>query len=143
MFTEFKHYKIIYLPAFVLGYLWKWIFWKQLNLVYANLIWSVWKKHKETQWKAIYPANTCLFTHDRDSLFWANLTKNKDCCCCCCCSSFWERTAVRTGCVIIGLLVNLMNCQVSSLQRNHLAANLHWPFYRVRSNRRIPMNAFR
>ena len=59
-------------------------------------------------------------------------------------NSFWRRTAVRTECVIIELLVNLMNGQVSSLQRNCLAANLHWPFYRVRSNRRwIPMNVFR
>jgi len=34
-------------------------------------------------------------------------------------------------CVIVAVLVDLMNNQVSSLQREGIAANLHWPFYRL------------
>ena len=33
--------------------------------------------------------------------------------------------------VIPAVLVDLMNDQVSSLQRKGIAANLHWPFYRL------------
>jgi len=42
--------------------------------------------------------------------------------------------AVPAVCVIVALLVDLNNDQVSSLQRNGIPANLPCPFYRVESN---------
>jgi len=39
--------------------------------------------------------------------------------------------AVPSLCVIVALLVDLMNDQVTSLQRKGIAANLPRPFYRV------------
>jgi len=45
-------------------------------------------------------------------------------------------TAVPAVCAIVAPLVDLMNDQVSSLQRKGIAANLLRPFYRVESSRR-------
>jgi len=39
--------------------------------------------------------------------------------------------AVPEVCVIVALLVDLMNDQVTSLQRRGISANLHRPFYRL------------
>jgi len=39
-----------------------------------------------------------------------------------------KNRAVPAVCVIVALLVDLMNDQVSSLQRKGIAANLHQPF---------------
>ena len=47
-----------------------------------------------------------------------------------------KNRAVPAVCVIVALLVDLMNDQVSSLQRKGIAANLHRPFYRAESSRR-------
>ena len=42
-----------------------------------------------------------------------------------------KNRAVPTVSAIVALLVDLMNDQVSSLQRNGIAANLHRTFYRL------------
>ena len=47
-----------------------------------------------------------------------------------------KNRAILAVCVIVALLVDLMNDQVSSLQRKGIAANLHRPFYRAESSRR-------
>ena len=50
-----------------------------------------------------------------------------------------KNRAIRLLCVIVILLVDLMNDQVSSLQRKGITTNLHRPFYRlyrVESDRR-------
>ena len=50
-----------------------------------------------------------------------------------------KKRAVPAVCVIVALSVDLMNDQVSSLQRKGITTNLHWPFYRlnhVESDRR-------
>jgi len=39
--------------------------------------------------------------------------------------------SIPAVCVIVTVLVDLMNDQVSSLQRKGIAANLHRPFYRL------------
>jgi len=92
---------------------------------------SLSKKDREKQWKAIYPTNTCLFTHGRDlsscvirilhmdRLRELSLDLSK------------KNRAVHAVCVIVALKVDLMNDQVSSLQRNGIAENLHRPFYRL------------
>ena len=99
-----------------------WILRKQLAMAYPSLISRRWKKDREKQWKAIYLTNTCLSAHwqNRESVFWGSyvirivwlslelLKKNR---------------AIRLLCVIVILLVDLMNDQVSSLQRNGIAAN--------------------
>jgi len=47
-----------------------------------------------------------------------------------------KNRAVPAVCVIVALLVDLMNDQVSSLQRKGIAANLPQLFYHVESSRR-------
>jgi len=47
-----------------------------------------------------------------------------------------KNRAVLAVCVIVALLVDLMDDQVSSLQRKGIAANLHRSFYRAESSRR-------
>ena len=118
MFTEFKHYKIIYLPG---------SFCSRLLMVvnFQEAIKSGLSKHSGRLF--IRPILVCLLTI---GILCFELLLKKDSCSYRLCN-YWT------------FKVNLMNDQVSSLQRNRLAANLHWPFYRVRSNcRRIPMNAF-
>ena len=44
--------------------------------------------------------------------------------------------SIPAVCVIVTVLVDLMNDQVSSLQRKGIAANLHQPFYCFESTRR-------
>ena len=42
-----------------------------------------------------------------------------------------KNRAVPAVCVIVALLDDLLNDQVTSLQRKGIAANLHWLFYRL------------
>ena len=57
MSSEFKNYKSLFHPAFVL--LKDMNFMEAIRYGLSNLISSRWKKDREKQWKAIYPTNTC------------------------------------------------------------------------------------